>query len=94
MKDEKEFILTKLQAIDLLGDREYIHTTFNPIMNVLLGADWSRQELIDEINKAPKIQIGGPNCKALGHGLVIWTDKAPLFVEVDKIKLQALEDSL
>ena len=93
MKEEKIF-LTPDEAKALLSDEESIHTFRSDLINVLVGCDWPKDEIIKAIDNNPdKIEIGGSACKAMGHGLVIWTGKTPLFVEVDKDKLQAIEDS-
>jgi len=94
MKQEKIF-LTAEQAIGLLSNEEDIHT-FRSWTGILIGADWSRNELIRSFQSAGNedIQIGGDQCKAMGHGLVLFTGNDPLFIEVDKEKLQKLEDEL
>jgi hypothetical protein len=90
MSDER-ILLTKEEAIELLGDREDIHT-FRSGMNVLIGADHSRASLLDSIEHAVQIEIGGEMCKKTGHGLVVWTSNTdPLFVEADKEAIEKLE---
>lgn len=93
--DDKIF-LTKEQAIELIGDREDVHT-FRSGSMMLIGADWSRKDIFGVINDAGEkdIEIGGEMCKKMGHGLVIWTSPSdPLFIEVDKEQLQQLENSI
>lgn len=89
MKTDRIFITTA-EAISLLPLYDSIHT-FRSSSFALIGADWSRKALIDAI-KTSECEIGGEQCKRMGHGLVVHSG-GPLFVEVDKDKLQALEDS-
>jgi hypothetical protein len=90
---EKRVILTADQAIKLLGKRKEIHTFANP-RGMLLGADHSRKSLIEDLKNARSIEIGGDQCKAMGHGLVMYMKNEPLFIEVDKDELFELEKSL
>lgn len=91
---EQRIWLTAEQAKSLLSKSKFIHT-FRSDPGVLVGADWRRAELIKLIDKLPAehIEIGGEMCKNMGHGLVIYSG-GPLFVEVDKAKLQSLENAL
>ena len=86
-------ILTKEQAVALLGKRKDIHT-FRSGTGILFGADWTRKGLLKAIQDTDLIEIGGEACKRMGHGLVVWTGNDPLFVEVDKDKIEALEKQL
>lgn len=83
-------IITPAQAIELLNDGDYIHVFRNP-NGMLLGADWSRQSIIDEINKdGAVLEIGGQQCRAMGHGLVI---NLSAFVEANEEKIKLLDKS-
>lgn len=86
--EEKRVILTKEQAIALLPDEEYIHTFISVPRNVLIGTDWKREEIIDAIN-SHTCEVGGPMCRAMGHGLAVMKKGDPLFVET---KEGALKD--
>lgn len=86
MFQEDRVILTKEEALSLLPDDEYIHT-FRGLDRVIIGADHERKELVEEIEHC-KCEIGGPMCRALDHGLVVWTGNDPLFV---KTRLNSLE---
>ena len=98
MSEDKVF-LTAEQAESILVDGDNIHT-FRSSTFTLIGADWSRKEIIKaiiqaHIRGADNLEIGGEQCKRMGHSLVIWTsDNNPLFVECDKVKSQKLEDEL
>jgi len=92
--EKKKCFLTPEQATKLLGKRKEIHT-FRSGGRMLIGADWTRKELITAFDKyRDQIEIGGDQCKAMGHGLVVWTGNEPLFIEVDKDELFELEKSL
>ena len=93
-KDRKTF-LNPDEAISILKDEDQIHT-FRTAGNILLGADWDRDELIEEIRKAEVREIAGQNAQAMKHGLCIYSMKDGkmvdcLFVETDMDKLAALE---
>ena len=84
MSDDTRVLLTAEQAIAMLPDGETIHT-FRSRPGILIGADWERAELIDAIRHAVGRELGGEQCRAFGHGLVVWTDESsPLFVETQQ----------
>lgn len=95
MENESDrIILTEKQAKKLIGKRKDIHT-FRSGTGILMGCDWSRKSLMEAIANSKLIEIGGDQCKKMGHGLVVWTsDYNPLFVEVDKEEIQKLENEL
>lgn len=83
------------EAISLLPDGDEIHTTIQGGM-MFIGADWSREDIIDKIQKSERIEIAGPNARAMGHGLALYDKNAKyqsdiLFVETDKAKLDAFD---
>lgn len=89
MEEKKE--LTKEQAKLLLPDREWIHTFVNGNINVLIGCDWKREEILTAIDENV-CEIGGPACRAMGHGLAIINGSGmPLFVEAKEGVLEELE---
>ena len=77
------------EAISLLADEEFIHV-FISLPNVLLGADWKREEVVWAIYEH-RCEVGGSMCRRIGHGLVILKGNDPLFVEVDDDKLKAFD---
>jgi hypothetical protein len=81
MSDEK-VILTEEQALAMLPEGDQIHT-FRDGGIALLGADWDRADLEQAI-RVNKCEVGGKQCQALNHGLVVWTGDRPLFVECRK----------
>ncbi len=80
--------ITTEQAISLLQKTKMIHT-FRSMSYTLVGAYWKRSELIKAI-KNSECEIGGDQCKRMGHGLVVHIG-GPLFVEVPKDKIEELE---
>lgn len=90
IRDERVF-LDKDEALRLLSDHEEIHT-FRDAGACLIGADWEREELVKAISGGCSAEIGGDACRKVGHGLVLFVDAKPLFVEVDDAMVQALVD--
>lgn len=92
-KDSEKIFLTADEAISLLKG-SHIHTFRNSPM-MLIGADWSKKSLVKLLKEVPpdSIEIGGEQCRKMGHGLVVWTsENDPLFVQVDDNKLTELEN--
>lgn len=92
---ERMMMLTKEQAKLLLPEGEYIHTLVNGAVNVLIGADWKREEILAAIDENDCIMLGGPACRAMGHGLAILNSSGmPLFVEAKEGVLEELQKCL
>jgi hypothetical protein len=91
--DERRVFLTVDQALSALPEgTDDVHTFLNPGPNILLGADWRRETLETAIRSAAKLEIGGGQCRAMQHGLVLW--KGPtecVFVEARETVLAELE---
>jgi hypothetical protein len=80
--------LTVDQAIDCLPDKKRVHTFLNP-GGMLMGADWNRESCIETFNNYPDyIMIGGDMCRGMKHGLVVWRDNEPVFIEALEEKLK------
>lgn len=73
-------LINASQAISMLPEGESVHT-FRAVGIVLLGGEWNREFLIKAIRASKQIEIGGNNCRKIGHGLVIYTNDKPLYVE-------------
>lgn len=87
--------LTLEEAISILPDGDEIHTQIQKGM-VFIGADWSRDEIIDKIKKCQIREVTGPVARGMGHGLALYNKDAKyqsdiLFVETDKKRLDALD---
>lgn len=90
---ERRYI-TPDEAISLLPDGDEIHTFIDN--GWLIGADWSREEIIDKISSSDVREITGPGARGMGHGLVVYNKSAKyqsdlLFIETDKSRLDAFD---
>lgn len=87
--------ITSEQAQALLPDRETVHTFCNMPFG-LLGTDWSKEEVIEKLNKSDKIEIAGECARNMDHGLAVYNDDVKLqsdilFVETDREKLDEFD---
>ena len=92
----KRRYITADEAIALLPEKEYIHTFINT-PPALCGCDWERQDVIDKLKTADKIEIAGEHSRMMGHGLAVYNDDTKLlsdvlFIETDTEKLDAFDD--
>lgn len=83
-KDER-VELTVDQALSMLPEGDTIHTFRNP-GGMMLGADWSRAAIEEEILRADRRELTGGMAQSMGHGLVLFPKGATyqrdlLFVE-------------
>lgn len=93
----KQYI-TADQAIAILPDGDTIHTFYNPGFG-LVGTDWSREDILDKLQKSDYLELTGPAAKGLGHGLCAYDRSAKkqgdiLFIATDKERLERLEAEL
>ena len=93
--NEKKFI-TKEQAVYILPDGNLIHT-FYQLGSSLVGADWSREEIIEKIQKSVILELTGEIAKGMGHGLVAYDKDAErqsqiLFIETNAERLEEVEN--
>lgn len=87
--------ITKEQAEGILPDKEDIHTFRNPGFG-LMGADMSKEALLEKINGCDILELTGPQARGMGHGMCAYNRTAKyqgdlLFIETDEEKLVALE---
>jgi hypothetical protein len=83
-------LLSPDEAMALFHEGEYVHTQYDSGC-MLIGADRSRADLKKTLEEAVQIEIGGPACRAAGHGIAVWEDERTiLFVQHDKAKLNKL----
>ncbi|MEM0531494.1 hypothetical protein WGC32_14330 [Zongyangia sp. HA2173] len=97
-KMTKKTYITKEQAISILPDGELIHTFYNPWFG-LVGADWSKDDIIDKIQKSDILELTGPSTRSMGCGMCAYSKDAQyqgdiLFIETDENRLDALEREL
>jgi hypothetical protein len=69
--EDERVELTPEQAIAMLPDGENVHT-FRNSSGVMLGADWGRASIEDEIRNAEKRELAGGMATSMGHGLVLF----------------------
>lgn len=81
MSNER-IVLTKKQALSMLGDGDHVHTFRNPGLGMMIGCDWSLENIISAIEDND-CELGGPMCQSMNHGLIVHID-GPLFVECRK----------
>lgn len=83
-KDDKNkrYKLTKEEAIKMLPDKEYIHTFRNGSI-ALVGADWSRENMLEMIEKL-EFELSGENATEMGHGMAFMDEIGWVFVETKK----------
>lgn len=91
---EKRY-LTAEEAISLIPDGDKIHTQIQKGM-MFIGADWSREDIIDKIQKSEIREITGPIARRMGYGLALYNKNAKyqseiLFVETDKNRLDLFD---
>lgn len=90
--------ITPGQAISVLPDGESIHTFYNPGFG-LVGADWSRSDIIDKLNNSEIIELTGPAARKMNHGICAYDKTAKyqsdiLFIETDEPRISELEKKL
>lgn len=87
MKDKR--LISYEDAIALLPDKERIHTFRNGGI-ALLGADWDRSEILDQIREHGA-ELAGVAAAAMGHGLYSGDGYGGVFIEADKAKISAFD---
>lgn len=93
----KTYITTE-QAISILPDGDTIHTFYNPGLG-LIGADWSKADIIDKLRNSDTIELTGPGARGMGHGMGAYSKDAKyqsdiLFIETDETRVCALEQEI
>jgi hypothetical protein len=84
MTDEQaEQLLTYDEAVAMLPDGDAIHTFLNPA-GILIGADWSRNQVLSLLASTDRCEVAGPQAAERGHGLVAWDDDRPVFIATRK----------
>jgi hypothetical protein len=91
MKEQEKRFLTTQEAESLLNDCDSIHT-FRNTSGILLGCDNSRSFILEKINDAKTLQVGGDSCRSLKHALVVEEKNGQLlFVETNEEKLNVID---
>ena len=80
-------ILTKDEALDIANIKSnQIHCFLNASFG-LIGADHSKKEFLDELNKAEKVEVGGKVSRRIGHALILWQGSTAYFFEHNEDRL-------
>lgn len=79
MGDEREPVNLE-RALEMIGETERVHTIRNSAIGVMLGADWDRADVIAAIEKFG-VELSGPAATSMKHGLVLFDETGPLFIE-------------
>lgn len=85
----ERLFLTKEQALSTLPEGEDIHCFVSG--GILIGADWSREQVEQYIKDADTAEIGGEMCRRMGHGLAVFGTDGLKFFEAKEEVLQKLE---
>ena len=68
------------KALEMIKfNKSRVHT-FRSSPGILIGADWSKSELLKAIKKFG-IAESGPSAVAMGYALVLIDEHGPLFIE-------------
>ena len=57
---------------------------------MLVGADHSKESFLKDLETAKEIEVGGEQCRRMGHALVLWQKETPYFFEHNEDKLKEL----
>ena len=63
--------ITIEQAISVLPDGDAVHTLYNPGFG-LVGADWSKEDIMDKLRRSDIIELTGPAARGMGHGMCVY----------------------
>lgn len=78
-QEQDQYILSIEEAIAKLPDGEYIHT-FRQAGPALIGADWSREDMMKAIDKFT-FELTGERATSIGHGMAFCDEHGWVFVE-------------
>ena len=82
MSDNERQTLDLDSAVKMLPDSETIHTFVN-VGPMLIGADWSRERVIETFEMHSP-ELSGEQATAMGHGIVVWDGERHVFFETEK----------
>ena len=94
----KTIIFNIRTSIRCFAKSKEIHCLINAGFG-LIGADWNKKEVEEALKNAETIEIGGQQCKSMGHALVCIPKNAKkqsdlYFFESDKEKVDYYEKLL
>lgn len=87
--------ITYEEAASLLPDGDYVHTFYNNAFG-LMGADWSKEEILDKLRKSEIIELTGYKARSMGHGMCAYNKDTEyhsdiLFIQTDAEKLEKMD---
>jgi hypothetical protein len=77
--DNEPVELSVEDALAMLPEGDYVHTFRNP-GGMMVGADWTRENIIKAVTESDHRQLTGPMATSMGHGLAINEGGRILFV--------------
>ncbi len=89
MSEERVFVSFE-QAVAMLPDKEYIHTFRNGGI-ALLGAAWSKAEIIEQL-RDHKNELAGGCASSMGHGLYSADEYGGVFIETKPASSEPKEE--
>jgi hypothetical protein len=84
MNDDQPEFVSYDDAVTMLPDGDTIHT-FRGGGMILIGADWSRADLLDALRAAPAIRPAGEMARSMKHGLAAVVGDSWLFIETARL---------
>lgn len=88
MKEKIFLTIDEAKRIANVVDNQ-IHCFVNPSFG-LVGADWSKESFIDELNKANTIEVGGDQCRGMNHALAVIVGDEIYFFEHNEEELKKI----
>ena len=87
--------ITYEEAASLLPGGDYVHTFYNNSFG-LMGADWSKEEILDKLRKSEIIELTGDTARSMGHGMCAYNKDTKyhsdiLFIQTDAEKLEKMD---
>ena len=97
MSDKRTYI-TKEQALSILPAGDYVHTFLNNNFG-LIGADWTKKEIVEKIENSDILELTGESAMSMGHGLAAYNKDTKyhsdiLFIATNMEKVAELEKLL
>lgn len=82
MEQKERVKLSLSDAVKMLPEGDTIHT-FRSGRAMLIGADWSRIQIITAMEKFG-VELSGPSATFMNHGLVLKDETGHLFIETKR----------
>lgn len=72
-------IINKLEAIEIIGKQEQVHSFVNP-NGMLIGCDLSWDSFLEKLDKASTIEMSGEQAARLNHPICLTIDNRYEFI--------------